>query len=188
MMTKAKATLALLMNLSLLSACGEEDDPAGGSTTDDEQGEIAADDLDPQVPPGNAKGMAAWLAAWEEEGWESEWSCEATPTAKTDGAAAIHVHNDSDGKNRVCSNQALANAEAGSELPKGAAGVKFVGDKIYVTVKVEADSDEGNGWYWYAPGGSPEGVGIAECTGCHAAAGSDADHPGFGDFAYFRVP
>ncbi len=185
-MTMKNAAIAFLMSFSLLGACGD-DEPAGGEAGED-QASGDATVLDPQVPPSNAAGMVAWLAAWEKEDWEAEWSCEAMPTAKTDGAAAIHVHNDADGKNRVCSNEQLASAAAGSELPKGAAAVKVVGDKVYVTVKVDADSDEGNGWYWYAPGGSPEGRGLDACTGCHAAAGTDADHPGFGDYVYFRVP
>jgi hypothetical protein len=47
-----------------------------------------------------------------------------------------------------------------------------------------ADSDGGNGWYWYE-GESAAGFGLSACTGCDAAAGSDDDHPGAGDFVYF---
>ncbi len=185
MMTLNKLAKAFLTSVLLLAACGDDEDPASADGAPD-SGEAAS--LDSQVPPSNAQDMVAWLAAWEDQGWEAEWSCESSPTAKTDGAAAIHVHNDADGKNRVCSNQRLSSAPAGSVLPAGAAAVKMVGDKTYVTVKVQADSDGGKGWYWYAPGGSPEGLGLSACTGCHMAAGADAEHPGFGDFAYFRVP
>lgn len=145
--------------------------------------------LDPQVPPADATAMAEWLDAWTREGWEEEWVCETEPTAKTDGTRSIHVHNDADGKNRVCNNQRLAAAEVATdtEVPVGSASVKFVGDRIYVDVKVAEKSDGGQGWYWYAPGGSPEGLGIGSCTGCHGAAGADADHPGLGDYVYFQV-
>lgn len=147
----------------------------------------AMSELDPQVPPADAAKMAEWLKAWSDNNWETEWVCEATATAKTEGAAAIHVHNDADGKNRVCSNKAMAAAQAGTTLPVGAAGIKFKGEDTYVEVKVAADSAEGQGWYWYAPGGTPEGLGVSGCTGCHGEAGKDADHPGFGDYAYFQV-
>jgi len=176
-----------LTGLLLFGACGD-DNQAASSTVDDDPASTDAAMLDPQVPPSNGEDMTAWLAAWEEQGWEAEWSCEPMPTAKTEGAEAIHVHNDAEGKNRVCSNQRLASAAEGSTLPKGAAAVKMVGKKVYVTVKAQADSKEGQGWYWYAPGGSPEGLGLTACTGCHSAAGADADHPGFGDYVYFRVP
>jgi len=184
-MTSNKLGTAFLTSVLLLSACGDDEEPASADEPRDSGGDAAT--LDPQVPPASAQGMAAWLVAWEDQGWEAEWSCESSPTAKTDGAAAIHVHNDADGKNRVCSNQRLSSAPVDSALPVGAAAVKMVGDKTYVTVKVQADSDGGKGWYWYAPGGSPEGLGLSACTGCHMAAGADAEHPGFGDFVYFRV-
>lgn len=141
--------------------------------------------LDPQVPPSSATEMAVWLAAFESNGWAEDWVCEEDFTEKTDGAAAIHAH----GANRVCNNQALAAASlSGSEeLPVGAAAVKFVERGIYVEVKVDAESDGGNGWFWYAPNGEVAGTGLAACTACHSAAGADDDHPGLGDYVYFQV-
>lgn len=129
--------------------------------------------------------MAEWLAAFQTNGWVEDWICEAEFTDKSEGAAAIHVH----GVNRVCNNQALAAAtlEADAELPVGAAALKFVERGIYVEVKVRAQSDGGEGWFWYSPNGELAGAGLAACTGCHSAAGTDDDHPGLGDYVYFQV-
>jgi hypothetical protein len=181
--------LPLLLGAPLL-ACGQDDD--GDSSTEDGDGDDGAEEsadpeLDPQVPPADATQMVQWLAQWESQGWEAGWVCETAPTAKTEGAAAIHVHNDADGKNRVCNNERLAAASPGEPVPAGSAALKFVGEKIYVEVKTAADSAGGDNWYWYAPGGSPEGKGIDVCVGCHSAAGADADHPGLGDYVYFQV-
>jgi hypothetical protein len=126
-----------------------------------------------------------WLSAFEEQGWEEQWVCEAEPTEKTAGAAAIHAH----ARNRVCNNQRLAEAalEGDEQLPVGSAALKFVAAGTYVEVKVQADSADGDGWFWRSPDGGVAARGAAVCTGCHAAAGSDEDHPGLGDFVYFQV-
>jgi hypothetical protein len=56
-----------------------------------------------------------------------------------------------------------------------------------VEVKTAAQSDKGDGWYWYKDAsGVADGFGFAGCTGCHSASGSDSDHPGAGDFVYFQ--
>lgn len=158
---------------------GENDDARGETLVGD------PDTYDPQVPPSSAAEMTAWLDAFERNGWVDDWVCEADATEKAGGAAGIHVH----GVNRVCNNQTLANATSldASELPVDSAALKFVDRGIYVAVKVRASSDAGAGWFWYAPGGKPAGLGLAACTGCHAAAGTDADHPGLGDYVYFQV-
>jgi hypothetical protein len=172
-----------------LVACGDEDgmEDMSGNGSESGDGDGDSPELDPQVPPADKARMMEWLAQWESEGWEDEWVCESEPTAKTEGIAAIHVHNDSEGKNRVCNNLRLADATPGEPVPAGSAALKFVGQKIYVEVKTAADSAAGDNWYWYAPGGSPEGKGIDTCVGCHSAAGADADHPGLGDYVYFQV-
>ena len=54
-----------------------------------------------------------------------------------------------------------------------------------VAVKIATGSDEGNGWYWWE-GSAGSGIGAKTCTGCHGAAGSDDDHPGAGDYLYFK--
>src|SRR5690606_11853425 len=129
--------------------------PAGGVASAGSGAQDETSTLDPQVPVASKEGMAQWLAAYASEGWEAQWTCEATATDKTtDGSAAeIHVHGAS---NRVCNNTLLANAQlaAGAELPVGAAALKYVGADIYAEVKVAAASDGGNGWFWYAPGGA----------------------------------
>ncbi len=179
-MRKSPILTSVLMLVAVTSgsACSDEaDDNATG-------GADALGEMDPQVPPASKAEMAAWLDAFKAEGWESAWVCEPTATDKLDGAAAIHVHGKS---NRVCSNQLLATAAPGSPVPLGAAGLKFVGDGIYVEVKVQADSADGQGWFWYSPGGTVAERGAMDCVGCHGAAGSDADHPGLGDYVYFRV-
>jgi hypothetical protein len=92
----------------------------------------------------------------------------------------------------VCSNDLLAKTDRGdAEYPKGVASVKEIYDAsgkhtlTAVSVKVAADSDGGKGWYWYE-GANEAGIGRATCVGCHGAAGSDDDHPGAGDYVYFR--
>lgn len=170
---------------------------AGGHTAHAGQGggpELGGDagmELDPtldkQFPPTSSEQMETWLAA----GHYTSWKCEPKPTKKSDGAAAIHAHG---GMNRVCTNALLASSSAdGQEFPKGVASVKELYDAsgkrtgTAVTVKVDAQSDGGKGWYYWE-GQAIAGRGIAGCAGCHSAAGSDADHPGAGDFVYFRAP
>jgi hypothetical protein len=166
-------------------AGGETASGAGGETASGAAGDTSGEALDPQVPPSSAERMAEWLEAFESNGWEKDWVCEADFTEKVGGDPDIHVH----GANRVCNNQALAAAtlEVDAELPAGVAALKFVERGIYVEVKLSAASDGGRGWFWYAPGGEISGTGLAGCTGCHSAAGADADHPGLGDYVYFQV-
>jgi hypothetical protein len=192
-----KFSVALVVFSVLALGCSDDADPAdpspdsGGSSAGASDapsgagGGGGADALDPQVPPPDAARMAEWLDAFESEGWAEDWVCEADFTTKDEGAAAIHVH----GVNRVCNNRALAAAvlEGDAQLPVGAAALKYVERGIYVEVKIAAESDGGKGWFWYAPNGEVSGTGLAGCTGCHSAAGSDDDHPGLGDYVYFQV-
>jgi len=156
--------------------------PAGGSSAGGNGNSV----FDPQLPPGNKAELTAWLQAFVANEWEKQWVCEPTATAKTEGSPAIHAHGDT---NRVCSNQALSQAvlAPGGQLPVGVAAVKFVNSGIYVEVKVEADSNGGAGWFWYSPGGGVAAKGAGACVNCHGAAGSDTEHPGLGDYVYFRV-
>jgi hypothetical protein len=136
-------------------------------------------------PTSTAKAVTEWL----DEGHYLDWACEEEKTVKDDGAAAIHVHGAS---SRVCSNILLATARGGDRFPRGSASVKEVYDADdnllarMVAAKVSENSDAGDGWFW-SDGASLAGVGADECTGCHAASGSDAEHPGAGDFVYFQV-
>jgi hypothetical protein len=158
--------------------------PAGGSTSGGTPA-IGGDVPPPssQFPPTTASAMEAWL---EEEHY-LKWACEAEATVKDFGVPAIHAHGRS---NRVCSNILLATSRSGT-MPAGVASVKEVYDDSgslvarAVAAKVREDSDAGNGWYWYE-GESTAGFGLSACTGCHAAAGSDDDHPGAGDFVYYQ--
>jgi hypothetical protein len=136
-----------------------------------------------ELPPIDGSAMQAWLEA----GHYLDWDCESTPGRKTDGAAAIHVH----GNNRVCTNARLAAASGEGEFPAGSASVKeiYSGENISsydVYVKVAAESADGAGWFWYGGSADSSGFGLSACTGCHSAAGTDADHPGAGDYVYFK--
>jgi len=80
---------------------------------------------------------------------------------------------------------------------------KLVGYAVYV--KTNAASEGGAGWYWYervpltsmapntqgivADGPGASGPAKAICVGCHAGAGSNADHTTLGssDFVYTQV-
>ncbi len=45
-----------------------------------------------------------------------------------------------------------------------------------IEVKVQADSANGDGWYWYEKIDNSEiggGTGIGTCTGCHGGGGTD---------------
>jgi hypothetical protein len=136
-----------------------------------------------ELPPIDGAAMQAWLEA----GHYLEWACESSPGAKTDGAPAIHVH----GKNRICTNGRLAAASGEREFPAGSASVKeiYSGASISsydVYVKVAAKTADGAGWFWYGGSATSSGFGLSACTGCHAAAATDADHPGAGDYVYFK--
>ena len=189
-MTHTNMLRTFALALATIAACGDDDDSergtAGMAATESEDAGSGREDFDPQRPPTDTKRVEAWLA----RGFYQDWVCEDEPTAKTDGAPAIHAHG---GKSYVCSNELLAQTERkdGEEYPRGVASVKEILDSAgkltltAVAVKIADDSAGGKGWYWYE-GARYSGVGVSTCTSCHSAAGSDADHPGAGDFVYFR--
>src|SRR5689334_14659985 len=100
--------------LLTLNACGDDDDDmsagagAGAGAGDAGARDAGArdagaladagqrDGFDRQLPPTHSDDVERWLAAR----YFDDWTCEPEPTAKTDGAKAIHVHG---GKSRVCS-------------------------------------------------------------------------------------
>jgi hypothetical protein len=164
---------------------------------------------DSEVPP--TTGYQA-LEAWLDQGYYKSWHCETGPHE----ARSPSPH----GINRICNNAKVTAQPAGKgEYPVGAANVKELYDSTgasivgySVAVHVSAGNDTSN-WYWYErnpalglPGknGSSglvaDGVGPNEgmtgtatervCTGCHAAAGSDAKHTTTDshDFVYTHVP
>jgi hypothetical protein len=207
----------LAFALAALPACSSNTtmDSVGASNTTPDSGEsseAAAVSLgganpagtagDDQTPPTtNGTEVEAWLAA----GSYRSWNCEASshPQMK------VSPH----GTNRICSNakSAAFAGDSGEERPMGTAAVKellddaskLVGYAVYV--KTKPASEGGAGWYWYervpltsmapntlgvvADGLGSEGRANAICVGCHAGAGTNADHTTLGssDFVYTQV-
>jgi hypothetical protein len=151
-------------------------------------------DGDAQTPP---TGGADKLEAWLEKGDYKSWACETVehPQMK------VSPH----GVNRVCSNDLAASFEGSvsDERPLGTASVKELYDDASelvgyaVGVKLSAASDGGGNWYWYertqenvvVDGLGDAGLAKSACVGCHAGAGSDANHAvtGSSDFVYLQV-
>lgn len=122
-----------------------------------------------EPPPTEAGALYRYL----NEGRYRAWAGESTPHASA-GPHPVTV--------RTFLNPALGEslAAARSEHPAGAAAVK----ELYgrdgkltgwaVSIKAEAQSSVGQGWYWYEvtslePGHRPvaAGRGVALCAGCH---------------------
>lgn len=191
----------------VFTGCGakEMDDGSDGATEDGAADDGGALTGDPQTPPRGARALNAWLVA----GHYTQWACE--PSIHPARSPGAHGHN------RICNNAAMAEAATGSgDWPAGAAAVKELytsaadtTPKGYaVALKIDDDSASGAGWYWYeilridrddlddtssvvADGPGDAGGAKSICIGCHAAAGSDADHtptPGGRDFVYTPVP
>jgi Cytochrome P460 len=176
-MTRMKLTgLGHLALFTLVAACSSSSD---------------APSSDDQTPPTTGRAdIESWLSAGSYKTWTSE--------------AAIHEARSPSphGFNRIYSNDVIAGAAAGTAAwPKGSAAVKEiyasatattpVGFAVYL--KTDADSAAGANWYWYervpatseaphdangvvADGKGGNGAAKMICVGCHAAAGSDADH------------
>lgn len=130
--------------------------------------------------------VAAWLAKGDYK--TGSWKCEPAPHA----ARSPSPH----GTNLICSNATLSGHGAG-EFPVGSAGVKelYEGDKIIGRAMYRKLAVGGaEAWYWYedmngqvvANDLGSAGGAKSICVGCHAAAGSDADHSGH-DFVYTQV-
>ena len=178
--------LALAISAGALTACGSDSTDTTSSATGSAQ-----------LPPTtNGTDVEAWLA----KGEYLKWKCETAshPQMK------VSPH----GKNRICSNDSIANFKGakGDERPKGSAAVKELYDDsdtlvgYAVEVKLAEKSDGGNNWYWYervpvdkAPpnGVVADGVGSTGtpktiCVGCHTAAGLDDMHTvtASSDFVY----
>ena len=160
------AAAPLLASLSLaltLGACGGGDGGEG-----DETGGALEFDV-----PTNATDLQAFLDAGEYAGFEAESAVHASTNGSPHGPVRVFVN--------PTLGSALANGE--SPYPAGSAAIK----EIYaedmstrtgwaVMVKLQADSEGGEGWYWYELlDGSvlADGTGELQCTGCHIASGSD---------------
>jgi hypothetical protein len=154
---------------------------------------LAACGGEAEVPPQGAAALKSWLA----NGSYKTWHCE--PQKHAARAPSPHDYN------RICSNSAISDNDEDEPYPKGAAavkelwghdGAKVIGYAVYI--KVQEDSAEGAGWYFYeenpelkADGPVADDLGNAGmastlCVGCHSAAGKDAAHSGH-DFVYTQV-
>jgi hypothetical protein len=161
--------------IGLFAACGSSD----SKTSDD------------QTPPtGGRAEIEQWLTAASYK----TWACE--PAVHAARSPSPH------GFNRICSNDLIAGAAAGTTAwPKGAAAVKEIYASLTATtpsgyavyLKTDTDSADGANWYWYervpsdsaaphdangvvADGKGGAGTANSICVGCHRAAGSDAAH------------
>jgi len=140
--------------LCLLAACA--DDPI----------DYGDDVLDPQNPPRGEGDIEPWIAA----GHYTTWSCEPASHEKAE--------NSPHPRNRICSNDVLSAAVAGSgELPLGAASVKELLDEsdvlIGYAVSRKIDGSGKDGWYWYEKHSKrvfADGMGAGSCPLCHEAA------------------
>jgi hypothetical protein len=145
----------------------------GGTTPEPMRPETGAPPDDSQVPPEGEAATRAWL----DSGAYLGWACE--PAVHRSRSPSPH------GYNRICSNRIIAeNARGSGAWPAGAAAVKelysdasgktLIGYSVYS--KIDADSANGNGWYWYERYGSSlfVGRGASACIGCHGGAGTSA--------------
>jgi len=104
--------------------------------------------------------LLAWLQAGTYLGWRAD-----PQRHQTLGPHGFEV--------RTFFNDAVVRSlEAGdAPHPAGSALVKelYSGDRVVnwaVMVKLQAESDRGNGWYWYE-GVGLQGKGLSICTSCH---------------------
>jgi hypothetical protein len=145
-----------------------------------------------QVPPVTSpQEIDAWLAA----GHFRTWACEKTPSSGIG-------HN----LNTICSNEILVRARASAaEYPVDSASVKEMYDASGTKVIAVSMSrhtrigNSGDAWFWFQRAFPGSGIAADEnglvanswgdspraapCSGCHRAAGIDANHSGH-DFVY----
>ncbi len=123
------------------------------------------------LPPTNADDLVVWLRAGNYLGWRHESGIHAS--------AGPHF-----GRVRTFLNPALFASLDDGQLshPAGAAAVKELyggsGSEVRgwsVTVKLQDESANGNGWYWFEGFDDTvyaSGIGVQGCAGCHSL-GSD---------------
>lgn len=145
---------------------GNTDTGGGGGDTGGGGGDTAGGG---EVPSESA-ALFAYLQGADYKTFEAEAAVHASPTH---------------GQVRVYVNSLLAGSLAAGDAthPAGSAAIKELYEDDLTTlkgwavsVKTQADSDGGNGWYWYeitstTDGSAPavDGTGVSACTGCHAA-------------------
>jgi hypothetical protein len=170
---------ALVVCSFAATSCGS----AGSSVAPPADGGASAGTA--QVPPiTSGADIESWLAM----GFYKSWHCEAASSP----GSGLSPH----GAHRICSNDVLSSFSGSGEYPVGAANVKELFDAVgghLVGHAIElhaAAGTNGNDWFWYEKldGSAPvaDATGVSLCVGCHAAAGSDAMHPGH-DFVYSQV-
>ena len=162
-----KTTVAALgAALLLTSACGDStsgtDETTAGTDSDTGTDTDGVGDL-----PINGDDAKAWLEANSYSGWEAESAVHAATLGSPHGDVKIFVN----------AKLATSLGAANTAHPVGAASVKelyendaLIGWAYYV--KIQADSANGDGWYWYEITNDSvvaDGNGDATCTGCHAA-------------------
>lgn len=125
-----------------------------------------------QLPPiDSVDALLAWLEAGNYMSWQAESGIH--PSSGPHG-----------GQVRTFFNDVLFDSftQGLTAHPQGAVAVKELwgdGQSIIgwaVEVKVDADSQGGDGWYWYEKIGMTEyggGTGISLCYGCHGGGGVD---------------
>jgi len=135
-----------------------------GDATDTSDSETAG----PAGVPTNSAELLPWLEANSYSSW----------TAESDVHASTGPH----GEVRTYINANLETSlMGGGDHSEGAASVKelYSGGTLIgwaVMVKIQADSDGGNGWYWYEKLNDDviaDGNGDGTCTGCHSSGSAD---------------
>ncbi len=182
--------------IAIVGLCGCGDDNAAhvmDSGVDTDAGD---------TPDASSLGLpitAAEVETWIASGDYLDWVCEAAPRPMR--GPSPH------GAVRVCSNRVLSTyvqepddwlrgSAAVKELYASATDTEPVGYSYYV--KVDDQSANGAGWYWYergaagvtADGRGSASDGSASCVACHSVAGSDEAHTtsaGSRDFVYTAI-
>ena len=122
-----------------------------------------------EIPPLGDAALSEWLQAGNYLGWRSE--------PEQHDSAGPHF-----GDVRTFINDTLSSSlelvPPSTSLRQGSAAVKELfgssGTEVRgwaVMIKVEENSDGGNGWYWYERFGNSvfaDGQGVRGCTGCHS--------------------
>jgi hypothetical protein len=147
--------------LAMLGAAACAGDPGPGSFGDPTD--------DPQVPPRGTDDILVWIDA----GHYRSWHCEPEPHAPR--SPSPH------GRNRICSNDALAAATGDGAYPVGTAGVKEIFDangsiRQYAVYRKVTAGDGGDTWYWFEGNRGDvvaNGEGDDTCTSCHSQAPRD---------------
>ncbi|WP_146662519.1 hypothetical protein [Enhygromyxa salina] len=146
---------------------GDTTDTTGDTTDTTGDGDGDGD----AAVPSNAAELLPFLEAESYAGFAAESAVHAATGASPHGDVRVFINATLDGS--------LADGNAAH--PVGSAAIKelYMNDARVgwaVMVKTQADSDGGNGWYWYEIMNDSviaDGNGDMTCTGCHAGTGND---------------